>query len=163
MVQARVISPEEIQALEERGKKIKGRREYRRLQSVLMRAREKKTAEEIAAILGIHARTVEKHHQRYFEEGMKAFEARKPGPTGPRILSVLAERDLFETLRDEAAKGKLVNASRIKTYFEEKAGQSCANSTVYRAIHRNQWSKKNPRPRHPRGNEEAKCLFKKTE
>ena len=71
MVQAREISAEEVGLLEEKGRQIRGRREYCRLQSVLLRARNGKTAQEIAEILGIHRRTVEKHHQRYFEQELR--------------------------------------------------------------------------------------------
>lgn len=159
---AKPISKEEIEALEARAPKIKGRKEYRRLQSVLLRAKENKSPEEIAQILGIHSRTVQKHQQRYFVEGMKAFEPGKPGPKGSRLLNPAQESELFESLKEEAAQGQLVNASTIKARFEEKVGRPCASSTVYLAIHRNQWSKKQPRPRHPKGDDEAKRLFKKT-
>lgn len=159
---AKLISQEEVEALEARGKKIKGRKEYRRLQSVLLRAKENKTPEEIGRILEIHPRTVQKHQQRYFVEGLKAFEARKPGPKGPKLLKAEEEAALFESLKEEAAQGRLVNTSTIKAKFEEKAGKSCSKNTIYRALQRNKWSKKQPRPRHPKGDDEAKGLFKKT-
>lgn len=159
---AKAISEPEIEALEAQGPKIKGRREYRRLQSVLLRAKENKSPEEIAKILGIHARTVQKHHQSYFQKGMKAFEVGIPGPKGPRLLKKEEEAALFTSLQEEAATGQLLNATKIKALFEEKAGKTCARSTIYLVIQRNKWSKKQPRPRHPNGDEEAKSLFKKT-
>jgi transposase len=159
---ARVISQQEIAELEEKAPKIKGRREYRRLQSVLLRAKENKSPEQIGNILKIHPRTVQKHQQRYFKEGMKAFEQGIPGPKGPMLLSQEEERKLFERLQEAAMQGELINATKIKTCFEEKIGKSCAKSTIYLVIHRNDWSKKQPRPRHPKGDEVAKCLFKKT-
>src|SRR6476660_4179689 len=152
---AKAISEPEIEALEAQGPKIKGRREYRRLQSVLLRAKENKSPEEIAKMLGIHARTVQKHHQSYFQKGMKAFEVGIPGPKGPRLLKKEEEAALFTSFEEEAATGQLLNATKIKARFEEKAGKTCARSTIYLVIQRNKWSKKQPRPRHPNGDEEA--------
>lgn len=159
---ARQISQKEIEELEAQAPKIKGRREYRRLQSVLLRAKENKSPEEIAEILGIHPRTVQKHHQRYFREGDKAFKQGITGPKGPLLLSEAQEVELFNSLKTEAAEGQLMNATKIKSRFEEKVGKPCAKSTIYVVLKRNGWSKKQPRPRHPKGDEEAKQVFKKT-
>ena len=73
------------------------------------------------------------------------------------------ERELFKWLKAEAAEGQLVNVSTIKARFEALAGKPCATSTIYVVLRRNRWSKKQPRPRHPKGNEPAKTRFKKTE
>jgi transposase len=159
---AQEISLQEIELLEAIASKIKGRREYRRLQSVLLRAKENKSPEEIGKILGIHPRTVQKHHQRYFRQSFKAFEEGIPGPKGPKLLSKEAEAEFFDTLKEEAGTGQLLKASQIKPLYEAKAGKTCSYFTIYAALKRNNWSKKQPRPRHPKGNEEAKYLFKKT-
>lgn len=161
MVQARTITKEEIAALEARAEKIKGRREYRRLQSVLLRARDGKTAEEISEILDIHPRTVEKHHQRYFEEGLQAFELQKTGPKGPRLLSKEAEQALLKSLETKAAQGQILTGFQVKEEYERAVGQPVALSTIYVVLERNAWSKKRPRPRHPKGNPDEQTLFKK--
>jgi transposase len=159
---ARQFSLQEIEALEAKGRQIKGRREYRRLQSVLLGAKENKTPETIAKELGLHPRTIYKHQQRYLAEGFSAFEQGVPGPKGPRLLKTEEEMKLFASFKEEASQGQLLNVVKIKACFEETLGKPCATSTIYLAIHRNNWSKKQPRPRHPQGDEEAKCLFKKT-
>jgi transposase len=160
--QTRPLTEEDIQALEAVEPGIKGRREHRRFLSVYYRAKEGLSAEIIALRLGIHKRTVEKHHQRYFKEGITAFNPKTTGSQEPRLLSQNDEATLFESLKTEAMTGQFINASVIKSRFEEKAGQSCATSTIYVVIRRNNWSKKQPRPRHPKGDDEAKSLFKKT-
>ena len=96
--QTRPLTDEDVQLLEAACKTIKGRRDYCRLQSVLCRARDGKTAKDISHVLGIHKRTVEKHHQRYFEQGLKAFEAKPTGRQGPRLLKPSQEADLFASL-----------------------------------------------------------------
>jgi transposase len=161
LAHARAFSVQEITALEYRGKTIKGRREYRRLQSVLLRAKDGKTAEEIAEILEIHPRTVEKHHQRYFEEGLQSFEVKETGPKAPRLLSSESEKAVLENLESMAMQGKILSVFQIKEAYEQAVGRPVALSTTYVMLHRNGWSKKRPRPRHPNGDEEAKSLFKK--
>ena len=162
MVQAREITPEEIELLEARGRKIKGRFEYRRLESILLRAKEGKTAKEIAVILKIHPRTVEKHHERYFKEGLAAFEAKSPGKPGPRLMSDKEEKALFKTLEEKAEQGEWLKAAQIKPLYEEKVGKPVGESTIYKILHRNKWSKKQPRPKHPKADPQEQSLFKKT-
>lgn len=164
MVQARVISQEEIEAIEAKGKKIKGRKEYRRLESVLLRAKEGKTAEEIAIILRIHPRTVEKHHDRYFTEGLAAFDAKKPGIQKgvPRYTTIETEKALFTELKEKAEQGEILKAGQIKPMYEKRIGRQIGKSMIYKVLKRNGWSKKEPRPGHPQGNEAEKEAFKKT-
>lgn len=113
------------------------------------------------SILNIHPRTVEKHHQRYFEEGLQAFERQKTGPKGPRLLSNEAEKALLKNLELKAVQGEILTGSQVKEAYEQETGQPVALSTIYVVLQRNGWSKKRPRPRHPQGSDEAKRLFKK--
>jgi transposase len=129
---AQLISKEQIEALEAKAPKIRSRKAYRRLQSVLLRAKENKSPEAIGKELGLHPRTVQKHHQRYFKEGMKAFEEGKPGAKAPRCLKPAEEKELFQLLEAEAAEGQIVNARMIWLRFEEKAGKPCSKNTLMR-------------------------------
>jgi transposase len=163
MVLARMITEQEIEELESVEKRLTGKKEYRRLQSVLIRAKLGKSAIEIGAILNIHPRTVEKHHERYFEEGMATFSVKKPGsPSGNRLTSVEAEKSLFKTLEEKAKTGEWLKAAQIKPLYEAVAGRVVALSTIYNVLQRNRWSKQRPRPKHPKGDPEKQELFKKT-
>ena len=164
MVRAREISPEEIEVLEATEKSIKGRREYVRLKSVLLRVRQGKTAKEIGDVLGLHPRTVEKHQERYFKEGLKAFEPKKPGPKkgeGPRLMSQEQEQAVLEKLESQASQGQVLKGAQVKEAIEKELGKTVALRTSYRILHRNGWRKQSPRPKHPKGDDEAKRLFKK--
>lgn len=163
MVQARVITVKEIEELESVEKGLTGKKEYRRLQSILIRAKLGKSAIEIGAILNIHPRTVEKHHARYFTEGMAAFSVKKPGsPAGSPLTNAEAEKALFKTLEEKAKTGEWLKAAQIKPLYEALAGRVVALSTIYNVLHRNRWSKQQPRPKHPKGDPEKQDLFKKT-
>ncbi len=152
----------EIEALEALGKKLKGKREYRRLQCVVLRKKHGKQIEEIGDLLQLNKRTVYKHLERYRKEGLKTFEAKQPGRVGSRLLSEEREEELFKSLEAQAAAGELLTGPQVKQAYEKELGRPIALSTIYVVLERNQWSKKHPRPRHPKGDEEAKTLFKKT-
>ena len=63
----------QIEALELLAKEAKGKLEYRRIQSVLLREKFGKDVEDIAKMLQLHKRTVYKHCERYEKEGSKAL------------------------------------------------------------------------------------------
>jgi transposase len=162
-MQARLINKDEIVELERLSKKIKGRREYCRLQSVLLRARDGKTAKEIAILLNLNKRTVEKHHERYFKEGLSAFEAKSPGKSGPRLFTKEEEKALLENLESKSCQGEIIAAFQVKEAAEQQLGKKIALGTVYLLLHRNGWRKVKPRPRHPKGDNAEKEVFKKTD
>lgn len=154
---------EEIKELEELSNRLKGKKEYRRSQCVLLKVKYKKDVDEIAEFLQIHKRTVYKHQERYRQEGLAAFESKKLGSKkGPRLMSSEEEKALLKDLEAKAGEGQLLRGGQVKVACEEKLGKPMALSTVYLLLHRNDWSKQQPRPRHPKGDEEAKSLFKKT-
>jgi len=157
------VAEEEIEKLEALSKQLKGKTEYRRLQCVLLRVKYRKSVDEIAEMLQINCRTVYKHQERYRREGLAAFEALKPGaPEGPRLLTSAEEKALLQWLEAKAGEGQLLTGTQVKQALEDKLGRPVGLSTVYVFLHRNDWSKQQPRPRHPKGDEEAKGLFKKT-
>ena len=164
LVRARVIHSDEIKHLEETEKTIQGKREYVRLQSVLLRVRQGKTAKEIGDVLGLHPRTVEKHQERYFKEGLKAFEPKQPGPKkgeGPRLMSQEQEQAVLEKLESQASQGQVLKGAQVKEAVEKELGKTISLSASYTILHRNGWQKQSPRPKHPKGDDEAKVLFKK--
>lgn len=162
MTQARNITQKEIEELESVEKRIKSKKEYRRLQSVLLRAKFGMTAIEIAVILGIHSRTVEKHHERYFKEGLSLFTDKKPGPVpGSPLSTTEQEKVFFQELEEKAKKGELLKATQIKPLYEQLVGKTVGLTTIYNLLHRNDWSKQQPRPEHPKGDKEAQENFKK--
>jgi len=115
----------EIQQLEELSKRLKGKREYRRLQSVLLHLNHKKNVDEIADLLQIHRRTVYKHLRRYRKEGLATFEARKPGlKEGPHLLSSEEEKSLLKGLEAQADEGQLLTGGQLKKVYEEKELES---------------------------------------
>ena len=156
------LSPTEKEMLLEHESRIKGRRGYKRWKSVCLTLVHGKTKEAAATELGIHPRTVEKHQKRYRDQGLLAFVDTSTGVTGPRVLSAEQETHFFAEKMQNAQEGQILRASQLYDEYVALAGRACCLNTIYRGLKRQGWSKKMPRPRHPKGDEEAKTLFKKT-
>ena len=114
----------QIEALELLAKEAKGKLVYRRVQSVLLQKKFGKDVEDIAEMLHLHKRTVYKHCERYFKEGLKAFEPKRPGPKkgeGPRLMSQEQEQAVLEKLESQASQGQVLkggagkNSNRTRT------------------------------------------------
>ena len=154
----------QIEALELLAKQAKGKLEYRRIQSVLLREKLGKDVEDIAEMLHLHKRTVYKHCERYEKEGISAFEPKTPGPKqgeGPRLMSQEQEQAVLEKLESQASQGQVLTGAQVKTAIEQELGKTIGLTTSYTILHRNGWQKQSPRPKHPKGDDEAKVLFKK--
>jgi len=154
------ISQEQLAELEAFEKQVTDKATYCRLQCMLLRAKQW-NAERIAEATSYSTRQVRRIQGAYFKKGVSAFERKKREKGGNQRLLPSQEVAMFKSLEAEASEGELVTVARIHEKFEELTGKPCSRSGVYHLVHRNGWSKKQPRPRHPKGCEEAKTLFKK--
>ena len=156
------LTPEAIAELQQHEPQIKSRRAYKRWRGVCLTLIDQKPDDVVSAELGIHPRTLQKHQKRYRDEGLAAFEDKPKGTTGPRLLTAEQEAAFFAQQAEAAQAGQMLRASQLHDEYATVAGRRCCLGTIYLALKRNGWSKKAPRPRHPKGDEEAKTLFKKT-
>lgn len=60
------------------------------------------------------------------------------------------EKALLEQFNDRSAKGQLVGVNEIKEAYEKAIGRQTCTSQIYLVLHRNGWSKKMPRSKHPK-------------
>ena len=157
----REISPEQFIELERFAVAVENKTVYRRLQCVLLRAKTDWTREKIAEATGYTPRHVERVQSEYFERGLAAFE-RKARVQNPRqYLSPIEESEFLHSLESEAEAGVLIGAKVVQGRLTERLQHAISLSAVYGLLHRNGWSKQSPRPKHPKGDDEAKVLFKK--
>lgn len=70
----------ELDALEASGKKLTGKREYRRFQRVWLCIKDGKTQQQVAELLNLYVRPDRKHNERYRNEGLSGFAPCVPGP-----------------------------------------------------------------------------------
>ena len=124
----------QIEALELLAKEAKGKLEYRRIQSVLLREKFGKDVEDIAEMLHLHKRTVYKHCERYEKEGLKAFEPKRSGPKqgeGPRLMSQEQEQAVLEKLESQASQGQVLTGAQVKEAVEKELGKTIGLTTSY--------------------------------
>lgn len=136
--------------------------EYRRIQSIYLRAKYGYNASQIAKMVGLELQTVRNIHSAYLKAGESTL--RLTGRGGRHRFNLTAEEEdaLLSAFEEEGKLGHLLEVSKIHRAYEEKVGREVAKSSVYRLLQRHGWRKLVPRPRHPEGNQEAIEQFKKT-
>ena len=67
------------------------------------------------------------------------------------------EEEFLQQFYDDAVQGKVVTLREIKAAYEEKNGHKLSSfSQIYKLLHRHNWRKIKPRPKHQkRASEEA--------
>lgn len=158
----REITPEQLAELEVFVTSTPVKSEYRRAQCVLLRAQKGWKREQIADVTGYSPRQVERIQQRYFELGLRAFERKARTTAGHQYLTPLEEAAFLQSLEPEAEAGAITSGQVVRLKLMEHLQRSISLSAVYGLLHRQGWSLKRPRPRHPQADLEAQSLFKKT-
>lgn len=136
--------------------------EYRRIQSIYLRARYGYHAAQIAEMVGLKTQTVRNLHAAYLQRGEAALRMLGRGGRYHFNLSLREEEQLLASFVAQSRVGELVEVSQVQRAYEAKLGQAVAPSTVYRLLHRQGWRKVAPRGHHPKGDPLAIERFKKT-
>lgn len=136
--------------------------EYRRIQSIYLRAKYGYSAVRIADMVGLKIQTIRNLHSAYLKAGEAMVYHRDKGGRYWSNLSLEEEDDLLAAFEVEGQLGQIVEVNQIQRAYEQRFGWPVANSTVYRLLHRHGWRKLAPRSRHPKGDERRMEGFKKT-
>lgn len=68
---------------------------------------------------------------------------------------------LLLSWEQRALRGEVLTAAQLQPEVEAKVGQPVSRDYVYRLLHRHQWRKLGPRPRHLKADLQAQEEFKK--
>ena len=136
--------------------------EYRRIQSIYLRAKYGYSAVQIADMVGLKTQTIRNLHSAYLKEGESILQLPGQGGRHRSNLSSEEEAALLTAFEVDGQLGGIVEVSQIHRAYEQRVGRSVPNSTVYRLLHRHGWRKLAPRGKHPKGNEALIERFKKT-
>ena len=143
-------------------KETKSPKTYKRIQVVYLRAKYRYSSLTIAAMTGYHQTTVKKIQAQYLKEGEEALFPKGTGGRYRENLSIEQEREFLTPYLDSAKAGQILQISRIHQDYEQKLGRPAGKSTIYEMLHRHEWRKVTPRPKHPKGDKQAQEAFKKT-
>lgn len=81
--------------------------------------------------------------------------------SGNSYLSIEEEEGFLEELRQKASKGLILTAKDIKEELEKITNHTVSDDYIWKVFKRNNWTKKAPRPEHPKTDYEKQNDFKK--
>jgi transposase len=117
-----------------------------------------KTTREVAAVLGVNERTVQRWLGWYRAGGLAPLEGRHAqGQGAPSFLTPEQRAELG----DEVATGRFRTAAEIRRWVEERWGVRYAEGGMYALLHRLRCAPKVPRPVHEKTDQLAQARWKK--
>ena len=149
---------ERLNALMNRAKNVA---EFKRVQSVWLRAALDMPVEQIAQATGLAPSSVRCYHSRYMKGGESVLLGPGRGGRRRQNLTVAQESEVLSGFEAEALQGGVLEVREIRAAYEHAVGHTVAKSTVYRMLARHGWRKVAPRPRHPKGDRARQQAFKK--
>jgi Winged helix-turn helix len=133
--------------------------EFKRWQAVWLAAGEDLSNDEIARITGLAVRSV---HARCRHNGVSSLADQPMGGRHRSNLTLDAERDLLAGFFARAARGQVLIVAEIQAAVSKLVGRPVRSAGIYKMLARHNWRKIAPRPKHPRGDAQARASFKKT-
>ena len=141
------ITTDEMKEIKETRKATKNKDIDRRLYAVQLRGEGMKNAE-IAIKLDTSPEVVSCWVGRYKKEGISGLMEHRKGGNN-RIMTYNEEEEFLKQFYDDAVQGKVVTLREIKTAYEAKTGHQLKSfSQIYKLLHRHNWRKIKPRPKH---------------
>lgn len=118
-------------------------------------------ATDVANRLQTSARTVRYWIREFNAGGPTALNAENHGGRRWAHLSEAQERAVLARLRPRARTGRLVTITEMRAAVEACVGHAVSDGYLYDLLHRHEWRKIVPRPRHVRADPEAQEAYKK--
>lgn len=154
--------PGDIQELREGMNNSSDKEELRRFQAVYLRKVHNLSVKEISAITSFSADWVRHLHSNYRREGVKALLSKASGGRYHENMSLQDEEAFITPFLEKAKSGGILEVGQIHRAYEKAVGREVSSSVIYLLLHRHNWRKIAPRPRHPKADEVVQKAFKKT-
>lgn len=144
-----VITKEEAELIREYRKKVKDKREDKRLYAVQLRGEGMKN-DEVAEKLDSDKRVISSWVRRYKEKGLEGLLTKKRTTGGHYNLTFEEEAELLKPFEERAQKGEMIETGEIKEAYRKVVGHSIGGGQIYMVLKRHGWRKIMPRSRHPK-------------
>ena len=128
---------------------------YKRIQAVYLRAKYDYPSWTSANMTGYHQRTVKTIQSQYLKQGESTLFPKKKGGRHRENLSIEQEKEFLTPYLEKAKAGQILEIGVIHQGYQQRLGRTAGKSTVYEMLHRYNWRKVTPRPKHPDAEEEA--------
>lgn len=119
-------------------------------------------AHQIAAMLAVSTQAVWLWLGQYNRQGPGSLTPSKRGGRRWGFLSLAQETDLLTAFHEQAHAGKVLTARQLQAQVNRVVGRDVSLAYVYRLLHRHDWRKLGPRPRHVKADPAVQETFKKT-
>jgi transposase len=122
-----------------------------------------KRAHEYAAFLGVTESKIYTIVKKYNTHGPDSIEAKSWGGrrTNVAYISLEEESNMLALLKDKSLKGHILTIHDVSAFIENHIGKVVSDDYIWDLFKRHNWSKKMPRPTHPKGKLESREEFKK--
>lgn len=120
-------------------------------------------SESIAGILGVSSQVLLRTVKYYNLHGVDFQEKVKWGGRRAEtsFQSLDEEKAMMEKIRKIALEGKLLTYKDVKKHIEQKLSKKVSDDYIWDLFKRHNWSKKSPRPKHPKQDPAKQEEFKK--
>lgn len=119
-------------------------------------------AHQVAYWLQVSKQAVWLWVSQYNRHGPEGLDRAGRGGRRWGFLSIETEAELLQGLESGAQQGHVLTAKQLRPLLVQAAGRTVSMAYVYRVLHRHQWRKLSPRPRHVKASVTQQEAFKKT-
>jgi len=137
------------------------KQQYQHRLCIWLASRQSLTSAQIAEMLGISVPAVWKWVGQYNRLGPQGLDRQGRGGRRWGFLEVAEERELLADLLVQAQEGQILTAKQLLPLIRARLKREVSLDYVYRLLHRHQWRKIQPRPRHVKADPMAIGAFKK--
>lgn len=116
----------------------------------------------VALMLGVSKQAVWKWVSEYNRQGPGGLDREGRGGRRWGLLTEAQERAVLERFAAQARAGDIVSAKQLLPEICATVGHEVSLAYVYKLLHRQQWRKLAPRPRHAKADPAARAAFKQT-
>ncbi len=155
----KVVSSTDMAKISGLMREAKTASDLRRLQCVYFRGQGIEL-EDICKLVQYHKKHIKRIWTEYFKNGVNSLITKPKGGRNNANLSEAEEIELLEKHSEKAKDGKIIKITPLHKALCEKLKKDVAISTTYRLAHRHGWRKIEPRPRHPKRDENVAEYFK---
>lgn len=119
------------------------------------------SASVISPLVNLSVHSVYKIVEGYNLQGVSFIQTKARGGRRRSLMSMEMEIKLMKELESDALKGKIKSGSEIQERVKKIVNKDVSDDFIWDLLKRHGWSKKKPRPQHPRGDKNARDEFKK--
>jgi transposase len=137
------------------------KQEYQHRLCIWLASKRSFSGSQIADMLGVSVPAVWRWVGQYNHSGPQGLARRGRGGRRWGFLTLTEERQLLADLLEQASQGQVLTAKQLLPAINARLKREVSLDYVYRLLHRHEWRKIQPRPRHVKADPLAVDAFKK--